>query len=315
MNLISSTRNTPLLEVKNFSLTFHSDRKDRQEPLTQVIRQFDITIREGEIMAVVGASGSGKSLLADAILGILPENATCKGMLHYKGEPLTEKRRKHLCGDQIMLIPQSLNALDPLMKTGKQVQTVMKGKGKKDGQRAVFRKVGLPDHVSNQYPFELSGGMARRVLIATAMVSNAHFIIADEATPGIDPHALGEMVTFIKHLAMEGKGVMFITHDIETALQVADKVAVFYAGETVEIANVEDFSGTGETLRHPYTKALWNSLPQNGFVPLEGHQPLADEKGKGCAFQPRCQRATDICLQKQPESRIVKAGMVRCFHA
>lgn len=305
----------PLLEVKNLSLTFRQYREGLRESNLQVISKLDIRINKGEIVAVVGASGSGKSLLANAVLGLLPENAILNGKINFKGEPLTEKRQIGLRGKQISLIPQSVNALDPLMKTGKQVQSTIKGKPKKEIQEDIFQKIRLPAKAAEYYPFELSGGMARRVLAAIAMVSTADLIIADEPTPGLDPHALNEILKHIKQLAFDGKGIMFITHDIDTALQIANKVAVFYAGQTVEIANVEDFSGKGEKLRHPYTRALWNALPQNGFTPLAGSQPLAYDVLEGCVFQPRCSIATEQCKQGQPESRIVNDEMVRCFHA
>lgn len=306
---------TPLLEVENFSLTFRHFGKGLRESNVEVINKLDLTIKVGEIVAVVGASGSGKSLLANAILGVLPENAAIGGTLNYKGVALSREKQIALRGKEISLIPQSVNALDPLMKTKKQVQAVIKGKNKKAVQRDIFQKVGLDETAGDRYPFELSGGMARRVLAATAMVSGASLIIADEPTPGLDPDSLHETVKHLKQLANDGKGIMFITHDVETALKIADKVAVFYEGQTVEIAHTADFTGKGEKLRHPYTKALWNALPQNEFIPLDGSQPFTDKVSVGCAFYPRCQVATEICKQKQPESRRLDDGMVRCFHA
>lgn len=305
----------PLFEVKHLSLSFRQYQEGLRESSTEVISKLDLTIQTGEIVAVVGASGSGKSLLADAILGILPENAVLQGTLDFKGEPLTRERQITLRGKEISLIPQSINALDPLMKAGKQVQAVIKGKNKKAVQQEIFRKVGLPPEAGDRYPFELSGGMARRVLVATAMVSGANLVIADEPTPGLDEHALYETMQHMKLLAARGKGIMFITHDIGAALQVADKIAVFYAGQTVEIAGIEDFTGNGERLRHPYTRALWNALPQNEFIPLTGTQPAPGEFSSGCVFAPRCPLATDKCMKEQPEDRNVNGGMVRCFHA
>lgn len=263
---IEQLRQAPLLEVKNFSLHFHHYEKGLREKELEVVRNFNLTIHEGEIVAVVGASGSGKSLLANAILGILPANANVSGTLKYKGEPLSGERQSLLRGKEISLIPQSVNALDPLMKTGKQIRSMIKGRNKKAVQQDVFQKVGLPASAGQRYPFELSGGMARRVLVSSSIVSSADLIIADEPTPGLDPATLKETVKLMKQFAGGVKGMMFITHDIEAALKVADKIAVFYEGETVEIAHSKDFSGKGEKLRHPYTKALWNALPKNDFI-------------------------------------------------
>ncbi|MFC4025384.1 ABC transporter ATP-binding protein [Oceanobacillus longus] len=256
----------PLLEVKEFSLSFRRYEKGLRETKMDVIRQLNLTIDEGEIVAVVGASGSGKSLLANAVLGILPDNVILNGTLKYKGEVLTHNKQIRLRGKEISLIPQSVNALNPLIKTGKQVQSVIRTRDKKEVQEAIFGEIGLPIETGQKYPFELSGGMARRVLAATAMASNAHLIIADEPTPGLDPRVLQETVRNIQQLASDGKGILFITHDINTALKFADKIAVFHEGRTIEIANSEDFSGKGERLSHSYTKDLWNALPQNEFI-------------------------------------------------
>ena len=306
----------PLLEVKDFSLSFPQYKDGLEETYIQVIRDFELNIHPGEIVAVVGASGSGKSLLADSILGILPDNAEIKGTLLYEGKPLTNKLQEELRGKAISLIPQSVKALDPLMRTGKQVQSVIRDKKqRKKIQEEVFLKLGLPPRTSKKYPFELSGGMARRVLIATAMVSDAKLIIADEPTPGLDKLAWEETLHHIKQLSKANTGVMFITHDIHAALKIADRIAVFYAGETIEIANIADFTGNGERLRHPYTKALWRALPENDFIGLKGNQPEAEEVFLGCVFEPRCPVATEYCQINKPKSTKVNNGITRCFYA
>lgn len=256
---------TALLEVKDFGVTFRQYEHGLREVELAVIHALNLSIYEGEIVAIVGASGSGKSLLADAILGILPEHAETKGTLNYRGKELTEARLGKLRGKEISLIPQSVNALDPLIKTGKQVQTTLQGKNKRARQETIFQKVGLSKETGEKYPFELSGGMQRRVLAATALGTNATLIIADEPTPGLDPESLAETVHQMKQLVTSDKGMMFITHDIAVALQIADKIVVFHEGKTVEIAEIEQFIGKGEKLQHPYTKALWNALPQNSF--------------------------------------------------
>src|SRR5690625_4092411 len=169
--------------------------------------------------------------------------------------------------NEIFLITQSVNALDPLMKSGKQVRSMIRKNNKDAHLDRIFEKVGLSSYTKDLYPFELSGGMARRVLLSAAFVSEAKLIIADEPTPGLDIKVLNETTNMMKELANEGKGMMFITHDITTALDLADKIAVVHAGEMIEMAKAEDFTGKGEKLSHPYTKALWNALPQNDFVP------------------------------------------------
>ncbi|SMO33183.1 peptide/nickel transport system ATP-binding protein [Saccharicrinis carchari] len=306
----------PLLEVKNLSLSFPQYKNGFEESQIQVIRDFELTICPGEIVAVVGSSGSGKSLLADSILGILPNNAQTNGAIFFEGQALTPKLQNKLRGKAISLIPQSIKALDPLMKTAKQVQSIIPDKKAKIRiQREAFDKLGLPHDTDKKYPFELSGGMARRVLIATAMVSEAKLIIADEPTPGLDEESWNETLSHIKQLCKANKAVLFITHDIHAALKIADKIAVFYAGETVEIANKKDFTGNGDRLRHPYTKALWRALPENSFESLDGNQPEAMEVFAGCVFGPRCLMISDFCRNNRPGSTRVNNGLTRCFYA
>lgn len=269
---------TPLLEVKNFSLSFPQYLHGLEETWVEVISNFELTVDVGEILAIVGASGSGKSLLADAILGILPKNAEIGGSISYDGKPLSIQKQKALRGREIMLIPQSVKALDPLMKVGKQVQNLIDYKSdKKEIQETTFLKLGLSKSDGNRYPFELSGGMARRVLIAAALVSDAKLIVADEPTPGLDKKAKEETLNYIRQLAKEqGKAVLFITHDIKAALEIADNIAVFNKGKTLEIAKVQDFVGKGEKLKHPYSRALWNALPENDFYVDSPHLELID---------------------------------------
>lgn len=310
-----SAGDVPLFKVEGLSLSFRRFQKRMRENDVCVIRNMDLTINAGEIVAIVGASGSGKSLLANAVLGLLPKNAVLGGSIYFQGEVLTPERLHQLRGKEMILIPQSVQALDPLMPSAKQVQSVIRSEDKQAVQRDIFAKVGLPQEAGDLYPFELSGGMSRRVLASIAMASQAKLVIADEPTPGLDEKALQEVLDHIKLLAKQGRGMMFITHDISAALQIADQIAVFYAGETIELANVQDFEGRGGKLRHPYTRALWRSLPQNDFVPLAGSQPVAGEYPSGCAFHPRCPLATELCQQQIPELRQVSGGWVRCFYA
>ncbi|MED4533933.1 ABC transporter ATP-binding protein [Metabacillus fastidiosus] len=304
-----------ILEVKDLSVSFKQYSSSLKQKSYDVISDLSVTVEEGEIVAVVGASGSGKSLLAHAILGILPNNAYVNGLIKYKGEELTLSRQEALRGNEISLVPQSVNYLDPLMRVGAQVRTSVKNGDKVKVQREVFERYNLKEQVDKMYPFQLSGGMARRTLLSTAMISGAKVIIADEPTPGLDSVSVAEALKHFRQLANNGCAVMLITHDIEAALQIADRIAVFYAGTTVEIAPVHNFSGNGENLRHPYTRALWRALPQNDFIPIKGSQPHPDHLPSGCLFAPRCEMATAECSMSRPEMKKVRDGVVRCIHA
>ena len=306
----------PILSVKDLGISFSQYTKGLRRRELEVITNLDIDLYEGEILAVVGSSGSGKSLLAHAILGILPDNATTEGNIIYKGKSLSLKDKEKLRGREIVFIPQSVNFLDPLMKVSKQVKISIDNKEKANKrQRDIFNKYGLDKKVDNFYPFELSGGMARKVLLSTALVSDCKVIIADEPTPGLDEKSLNEALKDFRNIADSGCAILMITHDIEAALKIADKIAVFYAGTTLEIANVNDFKGDGKNLRHPYSKALFNALPQNGFKPIKGSQPMPNELPKGCLFQDRCECISDKCRLIRPNARMVRDGMVRCLNA
>ncbi|MEM1242538.1 MAG: ABC transporter ATP-binding protein [Cyanobacteria bacterium P01_H01_bin.26] len=307
-----------MLTISNLGITFTQYDQGLHRKQLTVITDLDLTVQPGELVAVVGASGSGKSLLAHALLGILPENAQLSGTMEFQGETLTQKRCETLRGKAIALIPQSVGYLDPLMTVGRQVQRVgqlngLPSRSAKTLRERTFARYELPAHTPKRYPFQLSGGMARRVLVSTAVMTQAQLVIADEPTPGLHPDVVTETLNHLRELAQEGRGVILITHDIEAALQVADRVAVFYAGTTVEIANVQDFT-TGN-LRHPYTQALWRSLPQNDFMPVSGNQPSPDQLPVGCLYGDRCAWSTAECKQARPELQFIRQGWVRCIHA
>lgn len=308
-----------ILKVKDLGISFSQYTKGLVRSDLNVIKNLDIELNEGEILAVVGSSGSGKSLLAHAILGILPDNASVEGTITYKGEELTRKKQEKLRGDEIVLIPQSVNYLDPLKKVGNQIKISIKNKDKKAKDQIVdrlFEKYNLDKKVKNYYPFQLSGGMARKVLLCTALASDSKVIIADEPTPGLDEVSLNEVLKDFREIADSGCAVLMITHDITAALKIADKVAIFYAGSTLEVADKSDFKNNGENLRHPYTKALYEALPSNDFTAMDDKiQPLPNELPKGCVFSDRCKLKTKECEERVPENREIRNGKVRCIHA
>ena len=172
-----------VLSVEDLVVAFRMYDKGFQKRDLEVIHSLSLSVGKGEIVAVVGSSGSGKSVLAHAALGLLPRNARTEGSILYEGQPLTDERRKKLLGREIAYIPQSIDYLDPLMKVGKQVQGVH---GTVKRQRELFQQFQLSSSAESMYPFQLSGGMARRVLISSAVMGQPKLIIADEPTPGLD---------------------------------------------------------------------------------------------------------------------------------
>jgi peptide/nickel transport system ATP-binding protein len=296
------------LEIKNLSISFSMYGQGLQKKDLRVISNLNITVREGEILAVAGSSGSGKSLLAHAILGILPKNATLTGEMSWFGEELTERMKARLRGRELALVPQSVEFLDPVKRVGRQVSK------DRDAVRAVFARYGLKEEVACLYPFQLSGGMARRVLVATAVTGGARVIIADEPTPGLSVDLARTAMGHFRELADAGVAILLITHDLELALRYADRIAIFYAGTTIETMHASDFSDE-RLLRHPYSRALWRALPKNGFRATFGNQPYAGHLPTGCLYAPRCEMRTPECEENVPALRIVRDGEVSCLHA
>ncbi|MCI8469517.1 MAG: ABC transporter ATP-binding protein [Eggerthellaceae bacterium] len=293
-----------LLQVEDLTVSFrmYDDaaasyfRAPQRE--VEVIHDLSISVHEGEIVAVVGASGSGKTLLADAVLGLFEPNATVRGRIWFDGAPQTADTLAALRGRAIALVPQSVASLDPLMPVGRQVEGAPSGHGaarradaarRRERRRELFARHGLSEDVAALYPHELSGGMARRVLLCCALMGEPRLIVADEPTPGLDlplaVRALGDLRAF----ADEGGGVMLITHDIELALSVADRVAVFRDGTVVEETAVASFASP-DTLAHPFSRALWHALPEHGFA-LPGESAPAAPDGALAAPDPLRARA------------------------
>ena len=300
----------PILQVDRLSISFSQYTRGAARRDLPVIRDLSFSLPAGQVTAVVGASGSGKSLLAHAILGLLPYNSRAEGEILYRGAPLTPERAAALRGREIALVPQGITYLDPLMKIGPQVRRGDRSPEARARSRAALGRYGLGPEVEDLYPFELSGGMARRVLIASAVAGHPRLIVADEPTPGLDARAVGRILGHFRELAEEGAGVLFITHDLELALTIAHRVLVLYAGETVEEAEAADFAAGA--LRHPYTRALWAALPQNGFAPIPGTQPYPGEIPRGCQFAPRCPRCRPPCREGAVPYTALRGGAVRC---
>lgn len=267
-----------LLSVEHLSVSFRM--YDETAPyfsagqrLVPVIDDLSISVHEGEIVAIVGASGSGKTILADSIMGLFEPNAQVVGDVYFDGEPVGAAQLQALRGHGISLVPQSVSYLNPLIRVGRQVKGFarndMAPADRRRKREELFAHYGLEPKVAKLYPFELSGGMARRVLLSCALMDDPKLIIADEPTPGLDlPLAIRALQDF-RDFANAGGGVMLITHDIELALSVADRIAVFREGTVVEETAVANFASPN-LLRHPFSRALWYALPEHNFAVTEG---------------------------------------------
>ena len=269
----------PLLQVEHLSMSF--SRYEPGAPFFQarqvdmpVLNDLSLSVRAGELVAVVGASGSGKTLLADAILGLFAPNARVEGSIRFAGRPLDAAGIAGLRGRGVSLVPQSVTSLDPLMRVGEQVVGAC-GRGRAGRarrrertarMRTLFRELGLDGSVERMFPHELSGGMARRVLVVSALIDDPWLIVADEPTPGLDMELAVRALGDLRAFADAGGAVLLITHDLELALSVADRVAVFRDGRVVEEAPVSSFAQP-ELLGNPFSRVLWHAMPEHEFAP------------------------------------------------
>jgi ABC-type glutathione transport system ATPase component len=251
-----------LLEVRHLQISFRMYEKGLVQRDLQTVSDISATIRRGEILAIAGSSGSGKSLLAHAILGLLPYNASMSGEILFRGELLNHRNIRRLRGRSISLVPQAVTWLDPLRRVRDQLKGKKIGKEERAEIADQFR---LSTRDLDKYPFQLSGGMARRILIAAALLSGADLLIADEPTPGLSKELAQDILGKLRAYAMRGKGVLLISHDIDLVCQTADRLAVFHRGVLLDTLPVKDFQAG--KLHHPFTLALWRALPQNGFSP------------------------------------------------
>ena len=307
-----------LLEIEKLSISFTQYFKGLEQRELKVLSDLTMDVNDHEILAVLGSSGSGKSLLAHAILGILPSNANVGGSIRYKGKEMDDELKEELRGDKISFIPQSVNNLNPLMKVKDQAIGLVKDEADREKlskkQREIFNQYNLSEKVDDMYPFQLSGGMARKVLISTALLNDPEIIIADEPTPGLDEAAVEETIINLVELKEKGIGMILITHDIYTAINTSDRIAILYLGYVIEITDTKNFSGTGEKLLHPYTRSLYKALPETDFELTEGHQPSYLHIPKGCPYHENCPRQVRECHYEIPELRELNGSVIRCFN-
>jgi peptide/nickel transport system ATP-binding protein len=309
-----------MLDVENLSVSFSRYQGLLRRRDLTVLNGVDVTVQPGELVAMIGQSGGGKSLLAHAVLGILPRNARQEGRLTFEGQVLDTRLQKKLRGHRMVLVPQSVTWLDPTASAGRQVGWGARAAGRDPSRDAVaheFARHGLEREAMALFPHQLSGGMARRVLTAIATMAQADLLIADEPTSGLDPSVRSMALTLLRRLADEGRAVLVISHDLSAVLPVADHVTVLHNGRTVEIAPGAMIRETGP--RHPYSKALWAALPENGFNAAPGSIGNPGQRDTGrdmeCGFLETCGSAIDQCQRIPPPWNPGPGMKARCHCA
>ncbi|MFG3703534.1 ABC transporter ATP-binding protein [Micromonospora sp. NPDC047670] len=309
-----------LLDVDGLTVRFQL-----RDAVVQAVTDLRLTVHPGELLAVVGESGCGKSVLAHALLGLLPGNATVTGHARLRppgGEQvdLIGCTERHLAravrGRAVGLVPQSpATALTPVRTGRRLLEETLRAHGhaRRDAPVVADRlaaDVGLDPADLDRYPHELSGGMAQRLATALALAPDPPLLLADEPTTGLDRPLVDHTLDLLRRRCDAGAAVLLITHDLAAARRVADTVAVMYASRIVERRPT---GALFETPAHPYTAGLLDALPERAFRPVPGHPPMLTDLPAGCAFAPRCDRATDAC-GTPPAPRPDDAGHVACHH-
>jgi peptide/nickel transport system ATP-binding protein len=313
-----------LLEVRDLCVEFPT-RRGTLRALDGV--SFDI--EPGEILGVVGESGAGKSLTGAAIIGLLePPGRVCGGQILFDGQRidnLKPEAMRRLRGRQIGAIFQDpLTSLDPLFTVGQQLietlRTHLPLSAAAARERAIdlLRQTGIPAAEARlgQYPHEFSGGMRQRVVIALALAAEPRLIIADEPTTALDVAVQAQIIALLRSVTQaHGAAVMLITHDMGVIAETCDRVAVMYAGRVVEIGPVAEVI---HRPAHPYTAGLMASVPSltdaaGPLAQIQGSLPRLDEIPGGCAFHPRCPKASPRCSAERPELALVQRTRAACW--
>ncbi len=312
-----------LIRLENLSIDYKV-----KEGYLSAVKDVNFSINKGEIFAVVGESGCGKSTVAHSIMNLLPGgNETITGKVIFKGRDLrevTEKEMEKIRGKEIGMIFQNpLDSLNPVYTVGSQVAEAIE-LDKVDKQEAwnrvieLFKDVKMPDaeERAKSFPHELSGGMRQRVMIAMMISRNPELLIADEPTTALDVTIEAQILAIIKDLKEQfNTAVMLITHNFGLVAEVADKIGVMYAGEMVETGDVFEIF---KNPVHPYTRLLMAALPrktknEGRLQTIEGNVPRITEKKPGCRFANRCPYATEKCKTEDPPMTMVgEDHMVRC---
>ncbi|QND46374.1 ABC transporter ATP-binding protein (plasmid) [Rhizobium lusitanum] len=301
----------PMIDIRNLSVTFNRGRKP-----VRAVNGVSLSVRPGEVVALLGESGSGKSVTMRSLLRLHPPGTTIEGSMTVAGRDVTALSKKELGslrGPIVSMVFQEPRlALDPVYTLGQQIEETIRRHENVSRQEAsaralaLFQKVRIPspERRLRNYPHEMSGGMLQRSMIAMALSCNPKVLLADEPTTALDATVQIQILLLIRELQEEyGLSVIFVTHDIGVAAEVADRIAVMYAGRVVEEGTVSDIINQP---KHPYTRGLLGARVElahgrDRLVTIPGSPPDLANMPPGCAFAPRCPQVSDACRSRVPD--------------
>ncbi len=319
-----------LLEVKNLHTYFKT-----KKGIVKAVNDVTYSLEAGKTLGIVGESGSGKSVSAMSIIKLLDGNGYIEsGTITFDGQDIlncTDKEMYHIRGNEISVIFQEpMTSLNPVFTVERQIGEVLRIHQNMNKQQARQKAVELlsdvkipnPERVAKQYPFQLSGGMRQRVMIAMALACKPKLLIADEPTTALDVTIQAQILKLMNELKQQtGTSILFITHDLGVIHEMADEVAVMYCGQIVEKASAAEIFHDS-VFSHPYTEGLMTSIPQlntpkgEKLEAIPGSVPNPLYLPEGCKFGPRCKYCTKKCMEAEPPLSEVEPGhLVRCFYA
>ena len=315
----------PLISIKNLEVKFIN-----QDATVYAVNGVDIKLERGKVLTILGESGSGKSVTMRSILRLLPPKASLSGSIIVDGENVIEMSQDQLSNmrgrDVSMIFQEPMVAFDPVYKVGYQIaETVVRhlGTSFEDAlarAKELFDLVQIPSAKSrlSAYPHELSGGMRQRAMIALALACSPKLLLADEPTTALDATVQIQILLLLRQLQRElGMSIIFVTHDVGVATEIADELAVMYAGKIVEIGDVADVI---KKPAHPYTQGLLSSTVNSGskgkrLEVIGGSPPDMSKLFKGCAFSPRCKKVLDQCWHQKPAPESLSTNQIAsCFN-
>lgn len=315
-----------ILEIKDLQIAFKTYGGE-----VQAVRGLNLTLDEGETLAIVGESGCGKSVTAQSIMRLLPKTTTkiTSGEIYFKGQDLlklSDKKMRKIQGNDISMIFQDpMTSLNPTLSVGSQLTEGIRKHASITAQNArkkaleMLEVVGISNGEERlkQYPHEFSGGMRQRLMIAMALICDPDILIADEPTTALDVTIQAQILALFKEIQQRtGVAIILITHDLGVVAQLADRVHVMYAGKIVETSNRRELFYQSE---HPYTKGLLQSIPRlddarGELLPIAGTPPDLFAPPPGCPFSPRCQYAMDVCRDHMPaETSVSPSHTAACW--